>query len=166
MDRTTQQQRANRPGRKRQAGGGQKKEGEVLCRYSAKQKDHTRKSQVISLPKGIDIVDAIIGEKGPRNDGKLLEQTQAELPETLSFLSDKSYVGRSNTTAPYKKPPGGELPPTQKDFNKEVSKNRVFVEHVIRVIKIFRIAKEEFRIRAGMYEQVIGCVCGLVRLRV
>ena len=134
--------------------------------YCGKQKDHTRKSQVISLPKGIDIVDVIIGEKGPRNDGKLLEQTQAELPATLSFLGDKAYIGRRNTTAPYKKPPGGELTQVQKDFNKEVSKKRVFVEHVIRVIKIFRIAQEEFRMRAGMYEQVIGCVCGLVRLRV
>lgn len=262
LDRTAQQERANRPGRKRQAGGGRKKEAEVLCRllvallylrqhwtmqgigecigcaessiwnyihemlpyiraelpaslleqwrqectsveqaelerwlaelpegdllvdtweqpiprskdkdvqktyYSGKQKDHTRKNQVISLPKGIDIVDVVIGEKGPRNDGKLLEQTQAELPETLSFIGDKAYVGRRNTTTPYKRPPGGELTQEQKDFNKKVSQKRVFVEHVIRVIKIFRIAKEEFRMRAGIYEQVIGCVCGLVRLRV
>jgi hypothetical protein len=133
--------------------------------YSGKQKQHTRKTQVISLPKGTDIVDVVIGEKGPRNDGKLLEQTQAELPEGLAFLGDKAYVGQRNTTTPYKKPPGGTLTPAQKDFNKQVSQARVYVEHVIRVIKIFRIAKEEFRMRARMYEQVIGCVCGLVRLR-
>ncbi len=133
--------------------------------YSGKQKQHTRKTQVISLPKGTDIVDVVIGEKGPRNDGKLLEQTQAELPEGLAFLGDKAYVGQRNTTTPYKKPPGGTLTQAQKDFNKQVSQARVYVEHVIRVIKIFRIAKEEFRMRARMYEQVIGCVCGLVRLR-
>jgi hypothetical protein len=45
------------------------------------------------------------------------------------------------------------------------SQVRVYVEHVIRVIKIFRIAKEEFRMRMPMYEIVIGCVFGLVRLR-
>lgn len=133
--------------------------------YSGKQKQHTRKTQVISLPKGTDIVDVVMGEKGPRNDGKLLEQTQAELPEGLSFLGDKAYVGQRNTTTPYKKPPGGTLTQAQKEFNKQVSQERVYVEHVIRVIKIFRIAKEEFRMRARMYEQVIGCVCGLVRLR-
>jgi hypothetical protein len=134
--------------------------------YSGKKKEHTRKNQLISLPKGRDIVDVVIGEKGPRSDSKLLEQTQAELPETIPFIGDKAYAGRSNTTTPIKKPPGGELTQAQKDFNKGVSQKRVFVEHLIRVLKIFRIAKEEFRMRSCMYELVIGCVCGLVRLRV
>lgn len=133
--------------------------------YSGKQRQHTRKTQLISLPKGTDIVDVVIGECGPRNDGKLLAQTQAELPDNLSFVGDKAYVGQSNTTTPHKRPPGGKLTPAQKEFNQQVSQQRVYVEHVIRVIKIFRIAKEEFRMRFGMYEQVIGCVCGLVRLR-
>jgi len=88
------------------------------------------------------------------------------LPKRLSFIADKAYVGRRNTTTPHKKPPKGELTQEQKEFNRDLSQKRVFVEHVIRVIKIFRIAKEEFRMRSRMYETVIGCVCGLVRLRV
>jgi hypothetical protein len=134
--------------------------------YSGKKKAHTRKNQVISLPNGTDIVDVVLGEKGPRSDSKLFEETQAELPEALKFMGDKAYVGRTNTTTPVKKPPGGTLTQAQKDFNKAISQKRVFVEHLIRVIKIFRIAKEEFRMRSRMYELVIGCVCGLVRLRV
>ena len=134
--------------------------------YSGKKKDHTRKNQLISLPNGIDIVDVVIGEPGPRNDSLLLEETQAELPETLEFIGDKAYVGRRNTTTPIKKPRGGQLTQAQKDFNQEVSQKRVYVEHLIRVVKIFRIAKEEFRMRSRMYELVISCVCGLVRLRV
>lgn len=133
--------------------------------YSGKQKQHTRKTQVITLPKGTDIVDVVIGERGPRNDGKFLAQTQAELLENLSFLGDKADVGQRNTTPPHKRPPGGELTPAQKAFSQQVSQQRVYVEQVIRVIKIFRIAKEEFRMRFQMYEPVIGCVCGLVRLR-
>lgn len=139
---------------------------EQKAHYSGKQKHHTRKNQLISLPKGVDIVDVVIGEKGPRSDSKLLEQTQAELPETIPLIGDKAYIGRRNTTTPIKKPKGGELTQAQKDFNRQVSQKRVDVEHVIRVIKIFRIAKEEFRMRSRMYELVIGCVCGLVRLRV
>jgi DDE superfamily endonuclease len=135
---------------------------EQKSHYSGKQKDHTRKNQLISLPKGVDIVDVVIGEKGSRSASKLLEQTQAELPETIP----KAYIGRRNTTTPIKKPKGGELTQAQKDFNRQVSQKRVDVEHVIRVIKIFRIAKEEFRMRSRMYELVIGCVCGLGRLRV
>ncbi len=134
--------------------------------YSGKKKDHTRKNQLISLPNGSDIVDVVIGEKGPRSDSKLYEQTQTELPQNLEFIGDKAYVGRRNTTTPIKKPRGGQLTPVQKDFNRQVSQKRVYIEHLIRVVKIFRIAKEEFRMRSRMYEVVIGCVCGLVRLRV
>lgn len=134
--------------------------------YSGKQKDHTRKNQAITLPQGIDLVDVFIGEKGPRSDSKLFEQTQAELPEAIPFIGDKAYIGRRNTTTPHKKPPNGELTQAQKEFNRSLSQQRVYVEHVIRVIKIFRVAKEEFRMRAHMYKLVISCVCGLVRLRV
>lgn len=134
--------------------------------YSGKQKRHTRKNQGITLPNGVDLVDVVLGEKGPRSDSKLFEQTQNELPENLSFIGDKAYVGRRNTTTPYKKPPKGKLTEAQKEFNRNLSQKRVFVEHVIRVIKLFRVAKEEFRMRSRMYEVVIGCVCGLVRLRV
>jgi hypothetical protein len=128
--------------------------------------DHTRKNQLISLPNGTDIVDLVIGEKGPRSDSKLFEETQAELPQTLEFTADKADVGRRNTTTAIKKPRGGQLTQAQKDFNQKVSQKRVYVEHLIRVLKILRIAKEEFRMRSWMYELVIGCVCGLVRLRV
>lgn len=134
--------------------------------YSGKQKEHTRKNQAITLPKGVDLVDVVIGEKGPSSDSKLLEQTQQELPEDWLFIGDKAYVGRGNTTTPHKKPPKGQLTQEQQEFNRQLSQQRVFVEHVIRVIKIFRVAKELFRMRSGMYEMVIGCVCGLVRLRV
>jgi DDE superfamily endonuclease/Helix-turn-helix of DDE superfamily endonuclease len=133
--------------------------------YSGKKKEHTRKNQLISLPHGTDIVDVVLGEKGPRSDSKLFEQNQAELPDGIPFIGDKAYVGRAHMTTPIKKPPKRELTEEQKAFNKGVSQLRVYVEHLIRVIKIFRIAKEEFRMRASMYEQVIGCVCGLVRLR-
>lgn len=101
-----------------------------------------------------------------RSDSLLLKETQAELPETIRFIGDKAYVGRNNTIAPVKKPPGGQLTQAEKDFNRQVSQKRVYVEHVIRVLKINRIAKQEFRMRSRMYELVIGCVCGLVRLRV
>jgi hypothetical protein len=134
--------------------------------YSGKKKGHTRKNQLICLPNGTDIVDVVLGEKGPQSDSKLFEQTQAELPETLAFIGDKAYVGRSNTTTPIKKPRGGQLTQEQKDFNRQVSQKRVYVEHLIRVLKIFRIGKELFRMRSRMYELVIGCVCGVVRLRV
>jgi hypothetical protein len=139
---------------------------EQQAHYSGKKKTHTRKNQLISLPNGTDILDVAIGEKGPMSDSKLFEQTQAELPQTLEFIGDKAKVRRRNTTTPIKKPRGEQLTQDHPDFNRQVSQKRVYVEHLIRVVNIFRIAKEEFRMRARMYEMVISCVCGLIRLRV
>lgn len=133
--------------------------------YSGKQKQHTRKNQAITLPKGTDLVDVVIGEKGPCSDSKLFEQTQAELPEGLPFVGDKAYVGRAHTTTAKKKPPKGALTQAEKNENRHISQQRLYVEHVIRVVKIFRIAKEAFRMRSKRYETAIGCICGLVRLR-
>jgi len=134
--------------------------------YSGKKKQHTRKNQVIVLPKGIDIVDVEIGAEGRRNDSNLLLQTQDQLPQRLPLIGDKAYVGRDNTLTPFKKPRGGQLKQMQESFNHWINQQRVYVEHIIRVIKIFCIAKETFRMREQMYEQAIRCVCGLVRLRV
>ena len=132
---------------------------------SGKQKNHTRNNQAIVLPNGVDVVDGVIGEEGRRSDRKLLQQTQDELPAELRFIGDKADVGRRNTTTLHK-PQKGELTQVQEEFNRTLSQQRVFVELVIRGIKIFRVAKELFRMRSQMYKSVIGSVCGLVRLRV
>ena len=80
----------------------------------------------------------VLGEKGPRNDGKLLEQTQAELPEEFRFMGDKAYVGRENTTTPHKKPKGGKLTQAQKDFKKQVSQKRFYISLLKKSDKIYQ----------------------------
>ncbi|MGB3508133.1 MAG: transposase family protein [Microcoleaceae cyanobacterium] len=46
------------------------------------------------------------------------------------------------------------------------SRKRIFVEHVIRLIKIFGVPRERFRLKNNNYEKVILTICGLVRLRI
>ena len=53
-----------------------------------------------------------------------------------------------------------ELTPDQKQENKEFSATRIFVEHTIRLIKLFRVAHERFRLKRETYEQVILTICG------
>ena len=40
------------------------------------------------------------------------------------------------------------------------------VEHVIRLVKIFRGAGDKFRLNFDKYESVINTICGQVRLRI
>lgn len=134
--------------------------------FSGKKQQHTFKSQIVSLPGGKDIVDATAGAKGPTSDISLFRKQQSKFAPGQGFDGDKAYVGAENVQTPHKKPRGRELTPQQKMENKEFSSTRrIFVEHLIRLLRIFRIAKERFRLHPDTYEQVILTVCGLVRLR-
>lgn len=106
------------------------------------------------------------GAKGPSSDISLFRTQQQKFDDDQLFEGDKAYVGGKNITTPHKKPRNRELTQLQKAENKEISSSRIFVEHVIRLVKIFRIAKERLRLHPDTYEQVILTVCGLVRLRI
>jgi DDE superfamily endonuclease/Helix-turn-helix of DDE superfamily endonuclease len=133
--------------------------------YSGKKKQHTFKGQVITLPLGKDLVDVEVGKQGKASDINIFREQQKKFNVEQKFTGDKGYQGGVNIKIPQKKPRGKELTDLQKDANKEISSKRIYVEHVIRLIKIFRAAKERFRMRENKYENVILTICGLVRLR-
>lgn len=134
--------------------------------YSGKQKRHTFKSQFIVLPKAEDIIDVVIGQPGPMSDIKICRQTLSKFEGKQTFSADKAYVGEPQITTPYKKPKNGELTESQIKENKALSSNRIFVEHLIRVVKVFKVVQERFRLHKSRYKSVLLTVCGLVRLRI
>ncbi len=134
--------------------------------FSGKKKNHTIKNQFIILPSGQDLVDVKVGDPGPTSDINQFRERQEEFDPEQKFKGDKAYIGEKQIITPHKKTKNKELTPVQKQENKEFSASRIFVEHVIRVVKIFRVAQERFRLNRDTYEQVILAVCGLVRLRI
>jgi hypothetical protein len=134
--------------------------------YSGKKKTHTRKNQLIVLPNGKDIVDVKAGKPGPKSDISLFRETSQEFETKQRFNGDKAYEGEESIKTPQKKPKKQELTPEQKSRNKELASERIFVEHLIRLVKIFRVAQERFRLNTQKYEQIIMTICGLVRLRI
>lgn len=54
----------------------------------------------------------------------------------------------------------------QKQDNQKKARTRVVVEHLIRLVKTFRIAAERLRLKSTTYEPVILAVCGLIRWRI
>lgn len=133
--------------------------------YSGKKHQHTYKNQLIGLPQGQDIVDVVVGERGPEADITLLRQQQMKFDEQQRFGGDKAYVGAARTRTPHKKPRNRTLGDTERTENRAFAKARIGIEHLIRVVKIFRIAKERFRGRERTYCKILLTVCGLVRLR-
>ena len=134
--------------------------------YSGKAAKHTFKSQIIILPDARDIVDIIAGEPGPKSDITLFRENRDSFDQKQKFKGDLGYIGEDLIDTPIKKPRNGKLTIDQKKQNKEFSSNRVFVEHRIRSVKIFRVVQERFRLNPKKYEQVILTICGLVRLRI
>ncbi|OKH54401.1 transposase [Scytonema sp. HK-05] len=74
-------------------------------------------------------------------------------------------MGEPSIKTPTKKSKKGELSKFQKEKNKEMASERIFVEHLIRLLKIFRVASERFRLNPSKYEQIIMTISGLVRQR-
>ncbi len=77
--------------------------------YSGKKANHTRKSQLIVLPNGKDIIDAVAGEPGPKSDISIFGESQKGFDAKQKFHGDKAYQGGESIKTPKKKPRNKEL---------------------------------------------------------
>lgn len=134
--------------------------------YSGKKKNHTLKNQFIVVPDGSEIIDVTVGKPGPSSDINLFRERCSKFAVNQRFKADKGYLGEAQIETPHKKKKNQELTTEQKQENQQISAQRIIVEHVIRLVKIWRVAQERFRLKTENYEQVILTICGLVRLRV
>lgn len=118
------------------------------------------------MPSGKEIVDVVVGETGATVDIKIWHSRLEESSESQKFQGDKAYVGESAIETPHKKTQSKDITVQQKQENQAQARKRIFVEHLIRLIKIFRVAAERFHLKPNNYEPVILVVCGLIRWRI
>ena len=71
--------------------------------YSGKQKSHTLKNQIIITDNGKEIVDVIVGERGPESDIILFKKQQKKFDKEQRFQGDKGYQGGEIIDTPKKK---------------------------------------------------------------
>ena len=135
--------------------------------YSGYKHQHAFRNVFICFPGVKDIVAAFIGYPAPKAEINIFRENKDKFHEQQTFRGDLGFQGEDQIAVPpHKKPKKGKLTTQQKQENKEFSSQRIFVEHLIRLIKIFRIAQECFRLNARHYQRSIRIVCGLVRLRI
>ena len=116
------------------------------------------------LTNGKDIVDIEARKLGQISEINFFRETQEKFHQEQKFTRDKAYVGEPAIKTPKEKPPIQELTSKEKSQNKELASERIFVEHIIRLLKIFRVAQERFRLNSDKYTQIIMTICGLVIL--
>ena len=110
-------------------------------------------------------MDVLTAERGPEADINLMRKRLTQFREGQRFLGDKAYIGEGQILTPKKKPKGGRLTSEEKANNRILSQRRIYIEHLIRRVKIFRVVQERFRLRVAAYPIAILTVCGLTRLR-
>jgi hypothetical protein len=88
--------------------------------------------------------------------------------KNVKILCDSGYQGiknyHENAEHPIKKPKKGELTADEKQYNKELAERRIYIEHVNRRIKIFKICKETYRNKRNRMDIRIGLVAALYNL--
>ncbi|PGH12606.1 hypothetical protein AJ80_06665 [Polytolypa hystricis UAMH7299] len=109
--------------------------------YSGHKHYHGFKFQAVLTPDGLlsSVFGPVVGSCGDwmlfqqssiENNIKTLFET-ADIPEDewLYIYGDPAYTGSAATIGAYKKPQNSQLTASQSQFNKEMSQNRVAVEH-------------------------------------
>lgn len=134
--------------------------------YSGKKKRHMVKNNVVTekRTKKVKVLSATV--EGKKHDKKLADEQGIPFPKGSKVWQDTGFQGYGpegvTTYQPMKKPKGKELTTEQKQKNKELSAERIGVEHSIGDVKVFRIVHDTFRnFREGFDDLVMETACGL-----
>lgn len=137
--------------------------------YSGKQKRHTVKNNVLAntICKVVYLTPTV---EGKRHDKKLADESGYELPEGSVLLQDTGFQGFTAEGVliiqPQKKPRGRELYAEEKEANRDISRLRVRIEHVINGVKRYRIVKDKCRNWVkGFKDMIMEIACGLHNFR-
>lgn len=141
--------------------------------YSGKKKRHTVQNQVVVAPTGETIA---LSEDEPGSCHDLTHLRISEIlakmePDDVAML-DMGYLGVQNDRddvifiLPFRKPKGGELTLSQKEFNRLVARCRVVVENTICHLKRFQVLYQVYRHRLAERPHLVRIIAGLVNRQI
>ncbi len=108
--------------------------------------------------------------KGSQHDFILFKCSKTNILECIRLFIDKGYQGicklHSNSCIPIKKPRKRYLTKLEKKYNQQLSKQRIYVEHVIRSLKIFRILSERYRNRRKRFALRFNLIAALYNFQI
>lgn len=89
--------------------------------------------------------------KGSTHDFRLFQESRTPLAESIRCLADAGYQGLSRlhpkSQTPVKRSKHHPLTAAQKAANRQLARQRLGVEHLVRKLKVFRILSERYRNR-------------------
>ena len=102
---------------------------------------------------------------GKEHDFKLFKRSKVKPISSIEILADKGYQGinqiHNSSYIPFKKTKKKSLSLCEKEYNRELARHRIYVEHVIRSLKIFRILALPYRNRRRRFKLRFNLISGL-----
>jgi len=107
---------------------------------------------------------------GSKHDYRLFKENYAGIAQGILCLADTGYLGinqlHANSQIPAKKSKLHVLTSEQKTANRKQAGQRIFVEHVIGRLKVFRILSERYRNRRKRFGLRFNLIASLYNLEV
>lgn len=132
--------------------------------YSGKQRCHTLKLQLLINQVTQEIICTALGI-GKQHDFRIFKSSGIKVRQEIQLVADKRYQGihryHSNSKIPYRKPRKNNLSQEQKQYNREQARVRIKVEHVIRLLKVFRILSSRYRNRRKRFGLRVNLIAGI-----
>lgn len=136
-------------------------------KYSGKKKYHTMKIQIIRGAETGFIYEIQIG-LGREHDFHLFKRTFEGSPENVTYSVDLGYVGiqkvHNNSELPKKNTKKHPLTEEDKEYNKEIARRRIFIEHTNSWIKRFNILSTKFRNNLNYFASFSVLLCAFYNL--
>jgi len=99
------------------------------------------------------------------HDFKLYKESKSRIPESIEIKADLGYLGihkiHANSQIPKKNSKRHQLSKADKAFNKQLSSERIFIEHVIGKLKIFKIISDRYRNRRKRFGLRFNLIAGI-----
>ena len=124
---------------------------------------------LVNLQNGEIIAHAF--SNGKKHDFQLFKESRTHVKAETVLEADTGYLGlaqiHANSLLPKKRSKNHPLTDQERKSNREISRKRIFVEHVIRFVKRFRILSERYRNRRKRFAlrfSLIAGICNFDRL--
>ena len=105
---------------------------------------------------------------GSTHDLRLFKESNLVIAHQVLCLADAGYQGltnlHTNSRTPKKKSKHHPLTVEQKAANRELARQRIYVEHVIGKVKVFRILSERYRNRRKRFSLRFNLIASLYNL--
>ncbi len=115
------------------------------------------------------LILALRTAKGTTHDFQILKNSKLKINRNANIKTDKGFQGIKElypkSEVPHKASKYHRLSKEQKQYNRQLAKERSGVEHRNRECKIFRICKEQYRGKHKNYEKTWKLVSAIVNLK-